>query len=664
MGNSSHSMPERHNDPDHDRMVDEFRRRFFFSLMLTLPVLALSPFIQRLFGFRIAFSGDAYVLFALSAAIYFYGGWPFLKGVAEELRNKSPGMMTLVSLAISVAFFYSAAVTFGLQGEVFFWELATLIDVMLLGHWVEMRSVTGASRALESLAKLMPSEAHLVTGKKVEDVPVSQLSPGSVVLVKPGEKVPADGVVIEGESTVNEAMLTGESMPATKKKGSSVVGASVNGEGAIYVKVTQAGEKSYLSQVMALVRQAQQSKSRTQDVANKAASLLTLIAISVGLITFFSWVYSGRGAAFAIERMVTVMVIACPHALGLAVPLVVAVSTSLAVRNGILVRNRAAFERARKVSAVVFDKTGTLTEGNFEVTSIVPFGRNTEERVLSYAASVESGSEHPIAQGIVHAAKNKKIRVYKTEKFKSIRGIGVQGIVNRRLISVLSHKALGNAAAGKRAEYLIKQGKTVVYVSSGKAVLGAIALGDIIRQESKEAVNQLKKAGLRCVMITGDNSNVAESVSKEIGLDAYFAEVLPHEKAEAIKKMQAQGQKVAMVGDGVNDAPALMQADVGIAIGAGTDVAIESADIVLVGNDPRAVVKVLGLAEATYKKMVQNLLWAAGYNLFAIPLAAGALYTFGIFLTPAVGAALMSLSTVIVAVNARLLSANKKRLGR
>lgn len=660
-GKNKHKHHNKHDH--HEMMVKDFKKRFFVSLALTVPILILSPLIQRFFGFTFGFIGDKYLLFVLSSMVFFYGGWPFLKGIVKELRGKQPGMMTLIATAISVAFFYSGAVVFGLAGKFFFWELATLVDIMLLGHWIEMRSVMGASRALEALAKLMPSEAHLVKADgEIEDIPVSNLIIGNVVLVKPGEKIPSDGEIIKGETSINEAMLTGESKPISKKKGDEVIGASVNGEGAINIKITHTGEDSYLSQVISLVKKAQESKSKTQDLANKAALWLTIVSISIGMITLLSWLYLGKEFVFALERMVTVMVITCPHALGLAVPLVVAVSTSISAKNGLLIRDRKAFEMARNIDVIVFDKTGTLTKGEFGVTDIVAQEGYKEDDVLRYAVSLEFNSEHPIAKGILKKAKEKNITTDAVQKFTSIPGKGIQGIVNERLIRAVGQNYLKEKkikTEDARINELSEQGKTIVYVLIEDKIIGAIALADLIREESKEAVIKLKSMGIKSMMLTGDNNQVAKWVAEELGLDDFFAEVLPHEKSETIKKIQSQGLNVAMVGDGVNDAPALVQADVGIAIGAGTDVAIESADIILVRDDPRDVVSIIGLARATYGKMKQNLIWATGYNIFAIPLAAGVLYNFGILLNPAMGAILMSLSTIIVAVNARFLSIKK-----
>jgi len=670
MSEHGHWGPEKHAHHDHAghhaRMVADFRRRFWISLLLTGPVLALSPLIQKVLGLgdALRFRGDMYVLFAFSTVVFFYGGYPFLKGLYEDLRSKQPGMMTLIAVAISTAYVYSTAVVFGLTGKVFFWELVTLVDIMLLGHWIEMRSVLGASRALEELAKLMPSEAHKVTdGGSTRDVALEELKVGDRVLVKPGEKLPVDGEVVEGESSVNEAMLTGESQPVTKKTGSQVIGGSINGEGAIIVEIKKTGADSYLSQVIDLVRQAQESKSKTQDLAGRAALWLTIIALSVGGLTMFIWLaIIKQDFLFALERTVTVMVITCPHALGLAVPLVVAVSTAISAKNGLLIRNRVAFEAARNIQAIIFDKTGTLTEGRFGVSDTVVLDKDLGEgEVLRYAASVEARSEHPIAQGIVASVEDP----LPVQQFQAITGKGAQGLVEGREVKVVSAGYLREQGLEvtkeqkEQIERLSAQGKTVVYVLVDGKVKGAVALADIVRKESKLAVEKLKEMGIRTMMLTGDNRQVAKWVAEEIGLDEYFAEVLPHEKASKVKEVQSRGLVVAMTGDGVNDAPALAQADVGIAIGAGTDVAVETADIVLVRSNPLDAAAILGLARATYRKMVQNLAWATGYNLFAIPLAAGVLYSLGVLLTPAAGALLMSLSTVIVAINARMLKVRR-----
>jgi len=657
---------EGHKDSDHHaHMVADFRKRFWTCLGATVPILALSPMIQAFLGFKqaLGFPGDIYVLWVLSSFVFFYGGWPFLKGLFDELQKKQPGMMTLIAIAIAIAtaYGYSSVVVFGLSGKVFFWELATLIDIMLLGHWIEMKSVMGASRALEELAKLMPSDAHKVMEDgSTEDVPVEELKSGDRVLIKPGEKVPVDGEVVEGESSVNEAMLTGESRPVEKQAGSKVIGGSINGEGAITTEVQKTGKDSFLSQMIDLVDQAQQSKSRSQDLANRAALWLTIIALSGGAVTLAVWLgVLGRDFAFALERTVTVMVITCPHALGLAVPLVVAVSTALSAKNGLLIRDRAAFERGRNIQAIIFDKTGTLTKGEFGVTDTVALADGTDEKeLLNYAAAIETHSEHPIAKGIA-ASVEKPARV---ENFRSIPGKGAQGKVDGRDVKVVSPGFLKEndiPMEDERIDTFNSQGKTVVFVLLDGDLIGAIALADIIREESKEAISKLREMGIQCMMLTGDNNLVAKWVSEEIGLDEYFAEVLPQDKAEKIKEVQSRGMVVAMTGDGVNDAPALAQADVGIAIGAGTDVAVQTADIILVHSNPLDAVAILGLSRATYRKMMQNLAWATGYNVVAIPLAAGVLYTYGVLLSPAMGAVLMSLSTVIVAFNARFLKITK-----
>ncbi len=659
-----HDHGEHDHGAHHAQMIADFRRRFWVALVLTVPIVLTAPLVQRVFRFTFTLPGDPWTRWVLSSVVFFYGGWPFLKGFVEETRRRQPGMMTLIALAITVAYVYSTAVVFGLPGKVFFWELASLIVVMLLGHWIEMRSVLGASRALEELVKLLPAEAHLILPDGTErDVPVAELKPGDRVRVRPGEKIPVDGVVVEGASSVNEAMLTGESKPVEKKAGDQVIGGAINGEGSLVIEVQRTGRDTYLSQVIELVRQAQETRSRTQDLANRAAFWLTVIAVGGGVLTFGVWLALGMDLAFALERMVTVMVIACPHALGLAVPLVVAVSTSLSAQNGLLIRDRTAFERAKDVSAIIFDKTGTLTEGRFGVTDIIALDALSEEEVLRVAASLEQASEHPIARGIVETAKARGLALQPTEDFRAIPGKGVTGRLNGAEYAVVSPGYLqekGLRLEDPRVQAVAEQGKTVVYLLSGERVLGALALADIIRPESREAVERLKRMGIEVMMLTGDSRQVAAWVARELGLDDFFAEVLPHEKAAKVREVQSRGYVVAMVGDGVNDAPALVQADVGIAIGAGTDVAVEAADIVLVRNDPRDVVAIIRLAQATYRKMQENLFWATGYNAVALPLAAGILYRVGILLSPAMGALLMSLSTVIVAVNAQRLWAFRR----
>ena len=659
-----------HAGHDHGAMVADFRRRFWISLALTVPVLALSPMIQNFLGLReaLAFAGSGYLLFALSAAVYFYGGWPFLSGLYEELRKRTPGMMTLIALAISVAFFYSSAVVFGLTGKVFFWELVTLIDIMLLGHWIEMKSVMGASGALEALVRLLPSTAHRVTADDAtEDVPLTQIAPGDRLLVKPGEKVPIDGVIVKGQSSFDESMLTGESRPIEKGEGQEAVGGAVNGEGAVTLEVKKTGDKTYLSQVIDMVKRAQDTRSRTQDLANRAALWLTYIALAAGFGTLAFWLFYGQSFEFALERMVTVMVITCPHALGLAVPLVVAVSTRLTAQNGLLIRDRAAFERARKLSAVIFDKTGTLTEGKFGVAGVVPLTDMSEDEVLAWAASLESQSEHPIAQGVMRGAKERGVKLKPVEGFRNLTGRGAEATIEGRSVRVVGPGYLrekGIEAEDARVREFAERGNTVVYVLLDDRLVGAVALADVIRKESFEAVKRLKAMGIKCMMLTGDAQAVAKSVAGELGLDDFFAEVLPEQKAEKVREVKKRGLTVAMIGDGVNDAPALVESDLGIAVGAGTEVAIEAADVVLVRSDPRDVFAILALSRATYGKMVQNLLWATGYNTFAIPLAAGIGYSWGFLLSPAAGAALMSLSTVIVAINAKLLERARRLVAR
>lgn len=650
----------------HEHMIEDFRKRFWISLIITIPIILISPMIHHLLGFgdEFSFSGNMIVLFVLSSIIYFYGGFPFIKGFFEEIKNFQPGMMTLIALAISVAYVYSSSVVFGVKGEDFFWELATLIDIMLLGHWIEMKSVMGASKALEELAKLMPDEAHKIDENgNVTDVKVSALKQNDKLLIKPGEKIPADGRIYEGKTSINEAMITGESKPASKSEGDEVIGGSINGEGSIKIEVEKTGDETYLSQVVKLVREAQDSKSKTQNIANKAAFWLTIVAITAGAITMIVWLMvEGASFNFALSRTVTVMVITCPHALGLAIPLVVAVSTALSAKSGLLIRNRTAFEQARNLQAIIFDKTGTLTKGEFGVTEVLSFSDEYDEKeILRFAAAVESESEHPIARGIVNSSKEK----YEVKEFNSIPGKGAEGKVNPtngkgvKDVKVISPGYLEeNNIEVKEKDKIFKlsdEGKTVVFVLIENKLAGAVALADIIREESKEAIKMLKEMGIKPMMLTGDNKRVAKWVADELELDDYFAEVLPDKKSEKVKEVQSRGLIVAMIGDGVNDAPALAQSDVGIAIGAGTDVAVETADIILVKSNPKDVVSLIKFAKATYKKMVQNLIWATGYNVVAIPLAAGVLYSAGIVLDPAIGAVLMSLSTIIVAINAKLL---------
>ncbi len=645
----------------HEHMLHDFRRRFWVALVLTVPVLALSKMIQGWLGLEqtLAFPGEQYVQFGFATVLFLYGGWPFLKGLYQELKDVDLGMMTLIGLAIVTAYVYSSLVVFFLEGRVFFWELATLIDVMLLGHWIEMRSVMSASGALEELVKLMPDQAHRLTeDETTEDVPVAEIRQGDRVLVKPGEKIPIDGKIIKGVTSVDQSMLTGESQPVEMGEGDEVIGGAVNGESSITLEVQKTGEETYLSQVVDTVRKAQESRSRSQNLADRAAFWLTLVAISVGVVTLAVWLFVGRPFDYALERMVTVMVITCPHALGLAVPLVAAVSTALGAKRGLLVRDRDGFERARKLQGVVFDKTGTLTEGRFAVSEMVTLGELDEQELLRLSASLESQSEHPIARGVVAEAEAQELEWPSPENFRAISGKGAEASVDGRAVKVVSPGYLDEHNLSRdheRVEHLAEEGKTVVYVIVEGDVVGAIALGDVVRNESREAIDGLKEQGIKVMMITGDSKSVAAAVAEQLGMDDYFAGVLPNDKADEIRKLRDDGLIVAMVGDGINDAPALAEADVGIAIGAGTDVAMETADIVLVNSDPRDVKHIIALSQNTYRKTVQNLWWASGYNIVAIPLAAGVAAPLGFVMPPAIGALVMSVSTVIVAINARLL---------
>jgi len=656
---SAHSAHPSHHD--HSHHLADFKKRFWVSLVLSVPVLLMSEMIQQWLGISFRLPFHSYILFALSAVIFAYGGWPFLTGLVDELRARQPGMMTLIGMAITVAFIYSSATVFFIRGHDFFWELATLIVIMLLGHWVEAKSVLGASRALEELVKIMPTTAHLLRDGQVVDVPVSDLKPGDRVLVRPGEKIPSDGRVAEGRSQVNESLLTGESRPVLKTAGAPVIGGSLNGDGSLQVIIEKTGQETYLAQVIGLVRQAQASRSRTQDLANRSAALLFYVALGAGIISFIAWSFL-RNTDFALERTVTVLVIACPHALGLAIPLVVAISTAITARQGILIRNRRAFEAVRNVEAVVFDKTGTLTEGKFgvsEVVALIP-----EDELLRLAAAVETNSEHVIARAIVDYARKRGLAIPPAQEFQALPGRGVNGRVDGRLVEIGGANLLSELDIVRGLEQLqpaLKRSQTAVVVLVDRQPAGAIILADRVRAESREAVAELNRLGIKVFLLTGDSQEVAASVASELGIDEYFAQVLPHEKAEKIRQLQSRGLRVAMVGDGVNDAPALATADAGIAIGAGTDVAVESADIILVRNAPSDVPKLIDLSRRTYAKMVQNLWWAAGYNIITIPLAAGILYQQGVVISPALGAVLMSLSTVIVALNSQTLKKGMKK---
>lgn len=639
----------------HAGMIDEFRKKFYVVLILTLPIMALSPMIQHWLKVNWSFPGSTIVLVFLSSLVYFYGGLPFLKGMVSEARSRSLGMMTLVGVAITVAYIYSVAIVFGLEGMDFFWELATLILIMLLGHWIEMKSVMSASRELELLVQLMPSGAHLVHDDHIIDVKTDTLKAGDIILVKPGEKIAADGAIIEGRSYLNESMLTGESKPVEKDISDKVIAGSINGEGSLKVKVAHGTKDSYLSQVIRLVQDAQNTKSRTQLLADQAAKWLTIIALLSGGVTFIVWLLIGKDLAFAVERMVTVIVICCPHALGLAVPLVVARSTAISAQIGLLIKDRTAFENSRKISTIVFDKTGTLTKGEFNVVRYDSLSADySKDGILKLAAALEQNSEHPIATGITRKAKELNHVLPQPSYFKAITGKGIQAKVDGREVKVVSPGYLreNNLTAAVKSS----QAETMVFVVIDNSVAGFISLADEIRPESAEAINVLHAQKIKTFLLTGDNKEVAKAVSDALKMDGFFAEVLPHQKLEKIRELQEKGEFVAMTGDGVNDAPALAQADVGIAVGSGSDIAAETSDIVLVNSNPRDVANLILFGKATHRKMMQNLAWATGYNVVALPLAAGILFNAGIMLDPALGAALMSVSTVVVAINARMLS--------
>lgn len=655
MHEEEHHEHNHHNH--HEMMIEDFKRRFLVSLVVMVPILALSPMIQEWFNLAVSFPGDSYVLLALSTFIFFYGGWPFLTGLVDELKDKTPGMMTLIALAITVAYTYSAAVVLGLEGNDFFWELATLIVIMLLGHWIEMRAVLNASNALEKLAELMPNTAHLINeDDEVVEIDISELVTDNRILIKPGEKIPADGEIVKGRSHINESMLTGESKPVEKTKGDEVIGGSINGDGSIEVRVKKIGDDSYLSQVIDMVQKAQDSKSKTQNLTDRAAFWLTIIALTAGFATLAVWYLITGDFSYALARMVTVMVITCPHALGLAIPLVVATSTAQSAKNGLLIRNRTQFENSRKIDTVVFDKTGTLTEGKFAVNFIKSFSEDySEEDIIKYAATLEGNSEHPIATGIIRKQEEMKLTNLEMTDFQAIQGKGVEGQIEGKHVLVVSPGYLKEKNMKIPSDLPEHGVLTDVFLIIEDQLIGAIGLSDKIREESYDAIRHLHEAGIKTWMLTGDNEATAKQVSEELGLDGYFAEVLPEEKQEKIKELQAEGRYVAMTGDGVNDAPALAEADVGIAIGSGTDVAAETADIILVDSNPEDVATLIEFGKETYKKMVQNLAWATGYNVIAIPLAAGILSPWGIVISPAVGAIFMTLSTVIVAINAQLL---------
>lgn len=643
-----------HHEHNHNAMIADFRKRFYVILVLTIPTILLSPMIQHWIGVEWSFTGSKYLLFILSTIIFVYGGWPFLSGLVSELKDKNPGMMTLIGFAISVAFIYSSATVFGLEGSDFFWELATLILIMLLGHWIEMKSVAGASKELELLVKLMPSEAHLVKGDTIVEVKTNSLQPGDIILIKPGEKIAADGVIKDGNSHINESMLTGESKPISKDVDDKVIAGSINGNGAIKVEVSHGAKDSYLSQVIKLVNDAQKSKSKTQLMANTAAKWLTIIAIISGITTFLAWYLTGHELAYSMERMVTVIIICCPHALGLAVPLVVARSTTISAKNGLLIKNRTSFENSRKVTTVVFDKTGTLTIGEFKVVRFKSYiDSYSDDEVLALASAIESSSEHPIAVGVVNKAKDKQLPIPEVNEVEAITGKGISAKHNGKEVHIVSPGYLkeNNIKIPEQED----DATTQVYILINNELIGTIALADEIREESYDAIGQLKKEGIKSLLLTGDNSKVAKAVADKLGMENFIAEVLPHQKLEHIKTLQNNGEFVAMTGDGINDAPALAQADIGIAIGSGSDIAAETAGIVLVNSNPKDVTGLIKFGKATYKKMIQNLIWATGYNIIAMPIAAGVLYNWGVILSPAIGAILMTVSTIVVAINASLL---------
>jgi len=641
----------------HTMMIEDFKKRFIVSMILTIPILFLSPVVQSWLGFTVEFFLDSYLLLALSIVVFIYGGWPFFTGTISELKDKTPGMMTLIALAISVAFLYSAATVFGLEGSGFFWELATLIDVMLIGHMIEMKSVKGASGALDALVKLIPKEAHLLKDDKQKDVSVNDLKKGDRILVKVGESIPADGFIEKGSTSVNESMMTGEAVPVKKEKGDEVIGGSINEDGTIEVTISKTGKDAYLSQVVSMVEEAQAAKSSTQNITDKAAMYLTYIALSVGVSTLVVWLFITSGdIAYSVSRMATVMVIACPHALGLATPLVVARSTYLSAKSGLLIRNRTAFESAGTIDTIVFDKTGTLTEGDFKVRAVDVHTETYDQKAaLRFGASLEQGSEHPLGRAIVSKAKEDSLDFMKVNDFNVMKGKGVEGTIENKHVQIISPQALKDLSIDV-PDIKDKPMTTRVYMVIDNELTGSFALSDAVRETSHDTIKGLKELGIKTVLLSGDNETTVKALKETLGIDTYYAEVLPDQKHSIIKELQKDGSYIAMVGDGVNDAPALTQANIGIAIGSGTDVAAKTADIILVKSNPLHVLNIIKFATKTRRKMLQNIGWATGYNILAIPLAAGVLYSLGIVISPAVGAIFMSLSTVIVALNARLLS--------
>lgn len=652
-----------HGDAHAGHSPEAFRKKFWLSLVLTLPIVFGAEHVQMLLGYQApTFPGSNWIGPVLGTILFFYGGWVFLKGARDELKARLPGMMTLISLAIGVAFVFSWVVQLGvLDAEALWWELATLITIMLLGHWIEMRSISQAQGALDELARLLPDEATRLIDDRPEKVPIGDLADGDLVLVRPGESMPVDGLIRQGESDVNESMVTGESRPVQKEEGDEVIAGTINGSGALRVEVMRTGDETTLSGIMRLVADAQQSKSRAQHLADRAAQMLTGVALIAAVVTLIAWQLVGAPLDFSIVRVVTVLVIACPHALGLAVPLVVAISTTLGARGGLLVRDRRGLEEARNIDVVVFDKTGTLTLGDHRVVDLSVVDGISEDEALRLAAGVEASSEHPIARAILASADDRGIGVPMVEGFRATAGKGVTARIDGAEYHVggpalmASQGATVPDALSAKIDEAAFRGQSAIVLLREDAALAVFVIADAVRPESLEAVRTLQKRGTEVAMLTGDSFAVARSIADELGIDTVLAEVLPEDKAAKIEELQREGKIVAMIGDGVNDAPALATADVGIAIGAGTDVAVEAGDIVLVRSDPRDIPRIISLSKATYRKMVQNLWWAAGYNILALPLAGGVLYAWGIFLEPATGAVLMSLSTIIVALNAQLL---------
>ncbi len=660
------ASPERDAHVGHDKhaghSVAMFRKKFWATLLLTLPTLVWGEMIPHLLGFTPPpIPGARWIPATFGTAVYFYGGWVFVRGAWRELRDRQPGMMTLISLAITVAFGFSLAVTLGFSGTSLWWELASLVTIMLLGHWMEMRSIAQAQGAVNELAKLLPNTATRIEGDRAIEVPIGALREGDIVLVRPGASIPADGIVRDGDSAVNESMLTGESRLIDKHPADEVIAGTINGDGSLRVEITRTGDRTALAGIMRLVAQAQSSRSRAQVLADRAAFYLTIVAVGSAVVTGIVWAALERPASFVIERVVTVLVIACPHALGVAIPLVVAISTTVGARAGLLVRDRRGLEEARRLDTVVFDKTGTLTLGEHRVVGLRTVDGVGDDEALRLAAAVEGDAEHPIARAIVKSAEEKGIAVPHATDFQAIPGHGVRATVDGRRLAEGGPNLLARLGAeppsslAQFAASAAADGQGVVYLIEGRNALAAFAVDDAVRPESAEAVRRLRDSGIQVVMLTGDSRAVADRVARVLGIGTVFAQVLPEEKVGKIDELKSGGRRVAMVGDGVNDAAALLKADVGVAIGAGTDVAVEAGDIVLVRNDPRDVARIISLSRATYRKMIQNLWWAAGYNIVAIPLAAGVLERQGIVLSPAIGAVLMSLSTIIVALNAQLL---------